>query len=88
MILRRRGLKFPSTRRRRLSWGDKSFLFLFLHEDLEFLSEWEYDSMAAKKDLDPDFLLKIDLIMISFSPEIAFFKELIFFDANDFSVSN
>ena len=44
--------------------------------------------MAIKKDLDPDSVLKIELMLMSFSPEVSFFEETIFFDANVFSVSN
>ena len=38
--------------------------------------------MAAKKELDPEFLLKTYSMLMSFSPEVTFF------DVNIFSVSN
>ena len=44
--------------------------------------------MAIKKDLDHDFLLKIDLMLILFSSEVTFFEGLIFFDESAFSVLN
>ena len=50
--------------------------------------ESERDLMAMKKDLDPDFLLKIDLMLIIFSPEVTFFEGPIFFDESTFSVLN
>ena len=53
---------------------------------LEHLARQEDDSMGAKKHLDPDFLLKIDLMLISFSAEFSFFEEIIFFHADVFSV--
>ena len=65
-----------------------SFLF-FSQNEIEVLVDSEgSDSMTDKKDLDPDFLLKIDLTLISFSPEAPFLEQLIFFDTNFFSVSN
>ena len=45
------------------------------------------DSTTIKMDLDPDFILEIDLTLISFSLEAPFSEELIFFDENFFSVS-
>ena len=42
--------------------------------------------MAINEDLDPDFLLKIDLMLIIFSPEVTFFEGMKFFDAGAFSV--
>ena len=53
---------------------------------LEDLAIQEDYSMDAMKELDPDFLLKIDLMLISFSTEVTFFEELIFFYAGAFSV--
>ena len=57
--------------------------------DLEDLANDEgSDSMDVKKDFDPGCLLKIDLALMSFYPEISLFEELIFFDANYISVSS
>ena len=42
--------------------------------------------MATKKDLDPDFLLKIVLMQLFFSPDVTFFEGLTFFNASSFSV--
>ena len=43
--------------------------------------------MAARKDLDPSFLLKTDLMLISFFAEVNFFEESILFVANVSPVS-
>ena len=45
----------------------------FLGSSEEEEGEKGSDLMAIKKKLDPYFLLKIDLMLISFSPEISFF---------------
>ena len=42
--------------------------------------------MAINDDLDPNFLLKIDLILIVFSPEVTFFEWPILFDDSASSV--
>ena len=42
--------------------------------------------MAINEDLDPNFLLKIDLILIVFSPEVTFFEGPILFDDSASSV--
>ena len=44
--------------------------------------------MAINEDLDPNFLLKIDLMLIIFSPEVTFFEGPIFFNESYFSVLN
>ena len=44
--------------------------------------------MAIIEDLDPDVLLKIDLMIIIFSPEVIFFEGTIFFDESTLSVLN
>ena len=41
------------------------------------------DLMAIKKRLDPDFLLKTDLTLISFSPEVSLFDENVFSFSNE-----
>ena len=46
------------------------------------------DLITIKENLDPNFLLKTHLMLISFSTEVSFFKELIFFDVSNFSVLN
>ena len=57
--------------------------FLFLSQDvIEAIGEWWDDSMASRKDLDPMFLLKTELILISFFMEVNFFEQSIFFVAN------
>ena len=61
---------------------------IFLVSSEEEEGEQESYLMAIKKNLDPYFLLKIDLMLIFFSPKVSFFEELIFFDANFFSFSN
>ena len=48
--------------------------------------EGEGELIAIKKYFDPDFLLKMYLMLISFSPEDSFFEELTFFDSDVFSV--
>ena len=50
--------------------------------------EYGSDLMAMKKDLDPDVLLKMYLMLIIFSPEVTFFGGPIFFDESTFSVLN
>ena len=42
--------------------------------------------MAINKDLDPNFLLKIDLTLNVFSPEVTFFEGPILFDDSASSV--
>ena len=42
--------------------------------------------MAINGDLDPNFLLKIDLMLIIFSPEVTFFEGPILFDDSASSV--
>ena len=49
---------------------------------LKSIGEWGDDSISDGKDLDPRFLLKTDLILISFSAEVNFFEESIFFVAS------
>ena len=44
--------------------------------------------MDIQNDLDPDFLLKIDLMLIIFSPQVTFFKGPIFFDESALPVLN
>ena len=43
--------------------------------------------MATKKDLDPNFILKKDFIIFSFSPQVTFFEDLVFFREFFFSFS-
>ena len=51
-----------------------SFLF-FLQKEIEVLADSERsDSMDAREGLDSNFLLKIDLTLIPFPPEVPFFE--------------
>ena len=55
-----------------------------------FEEEGEYGSIliSINEDLDPDFLLKIDWMVIIFSPKVTLFEGTMFFGESDFSVLN